>query len=465
MNNNRRTHTLLNLITDFEALMERGEVGFFDRKEFLKLIDYYQEEQLIDKAIEVVDFALEQYNYINEFYLVKSRLLLKKNSPKLAIHYIEHAEKISPYESEVRILKAKALSMIGEAEEARLILSELMGIGEQAHAAEIGLTESYIFEAEGNYEKMYLRLKEVLFLDPENEEALEKINYASALARRFEENIDFHNELLDLNPYNYLAWYNIGQSYSNIGEYEEAIDAMEYSFLIKNDFESGYLDCADMCIQINRFDQAAEIFKDYLKAFDKDPFVLVNLVLCQLELDQVEEAKEHALDAVRLDPYNDEAFYLLAEIYKREEQWERALNAYFKAIEIEDNREEYYFGLGKMYQKLKETAKAEHYFDEMLSLEPSEEYFYEEYLKFLVSNQKYTKGLKVIKQSEENVYSTDILYLKIICLLGINKRSRAIALLDLVLEENYEKHSILCEFMPEILQDEAIQSIIRYYQK
>jgi tetratricopeptide (TPR) repeat protein len=445
--------------------MERGEVGFFDRKEFLKLIDYYLEEQLIDKAIEVVDYALEQHSYIIEFYLVKSRLLLKKNSPKLAIHYIEHAEKISPYEAEVKVLKAKALSMLGAVGEARNIIAEISSISDQVNNAEIGLCEAYIFEYEGNYEKMYLRLKEVLFLSPENEEALEKINYASALARRFEENIDFHNELLDRNPYNYLAWYNLGQSYANIGEYEEAIDAMEYSFIINSEFESGYLDCADMCIQINRFSQAAEIFKEYLVSFDKDPFVLVNLVHCLLELGEVNEAKEFALDAVKLDPYNDEGFYLLADIYQKEQNWESALNAYFKAIEIEDNREEYYEGLAKMYIKLNEPRKAEKFFDEMLQLEPSEEHYYESYIRFLISTGNFTKGLKVIKLSEENVYSPEILYMKIICLLGMNKKSRALALLDILLEEDYEKHTLLAEFMPETLNDETIQSIIKYYKK
>lgn len=465
MNNNRRTHTLLNLITDFEALMERGEVGIFDRKEFLKLIDYYQEEQLIDKAIEVVDLALEQYNYIVEFYMLKSRLLLKKNSPKLAMHYIDYAEKISPYEADIKILKAKALSMMGQVAEARNIIAEVTSTQEHQNASEIGLCESYIFEYEGQYEKMYLKLKEVLYLDPENEEALEKINYASALARRFEENIEFHNELLDENPYNYMAWYNLGQSFANIGEYEEAIDAIEYSFLINSDFESGYVDCADMCLQINRFDQAAEIYLDYLEAFDKDPFVLVNLVHCLLEMNKVADAKYYALDAVRLDPYNDEAFFLLASIYQREENWESALNAYFKAIEIEDNREEYFLGLAKMYDKLSETKKAESFFDEMLLLEPSEEYFYEEYITFLIENRKFAKALKVIKQSEDNVYSSTILYLKIVCLLGMNKKSRALALLDVVLEEDFENHNLLDRFLPGILQDEAIQSIIKYYKK
>jgi tetratricopeptide (TPR) repeat protein len=465
MNNNRRTHTLLNLVTDFEALIERGEVGFFDRREFIDLINYYQEEQLVDKAIEVADFALEQYKYINEFYLVKGKLLLQKNSPKLAIQFIEHAEKISPYDSELRVLKAKALSMLGEIEEAKSILIELGSVAQVHNMIEIGLCESYIFERQGDYENMYLKLKEVLSLSPENEEALEKINYASALSRRFEENIEFHQRLLNINPYNYLAWYNMGQSYANLGEYEDAIDAMEYSILIKTDFESGYLDCADLCLQINRFDQSIEIYKDYLNFFDNDAYVLVNLVSSLLKMGRVDEAKEYALEAIKLDPYSDEAYFLLADIYKREEKWESALNAYFKAIEIEDSREEYFDGLAKMYDKLNEPIKAEQYFDEVMELCPSEEEYYFDFASFLIKQKRYPAALKVIKLSEENVYSVKILYLKIVCLLGVNKRSRALALLDIVLEEDFKEHKIIQDLMPEALEDESIKGILNYYKK
>lgn len=464
MNNNRKTHTILNLVTDFEALIERGEVGFFERKEFVSLINYYQEEQLIEKAIEVADIALEQYKYLNEFYLLKGKLLLQRNSPRLAIPFIEHAERISPYESEVRILKAKALSMVGETSEARKLISELGAIGDKKNIAEIGLCESYIYEREGDYENMFLKLKDVLSISPENEEALEKINYASALSRKFEESIEFHKKLLELNPYNYLAWFNIGQTYANIGEYEEAIDTMEYSFIIKKDFESGYLDCADLCIQQNKLSQAIDIYKDYLENFDKDAYVLVNIVSCMLEMGQNQEAKEYALEAVKFDPYSDEAFFLLAQIYQIEESWEAALNAYFKAIEIEDNREEYFVGLAKMYEKLGEVKKAEKYYNKTMALEPSEEEYYVDFTNFLIKQDKYTAALKVIKLSEQNVYSIDILYLKIVCLIQLNKNSRAFALLDLVLEEDYEKHTILFDLLPEMKENEIVKDMIKYYR-
>jgi len=465
MNNNRKTHTLLNLITDFETLIEKGEVGIFERSEFLSLIHYYQEEQLIDKAIEVVDIALEQFKYNVEFYIAKARLLLAKNSPKLSLPLIEHAEKISPYEVDVQILKAKAFSKMGNTIESKAILGNLGTVVDMHILVEIGLCESYIFEAEKDFEQMYLKLKEVLKMAPQNEEALEKINYASMLSRRFEENIDFHQTLLDINPYNYLAWYNLGQSYSNIHEYEEAIDAMEYSFLINEDFESGYLDCADLCVQINKLERAVDIYKDYLNRFDKDPFVLVNLASCLKELGVLPEARKLTLEAIKLDPYNDEAYYLLAEIYQKESRWENALNAYYKAIELDDSREEYYAGLANMYDKLNEPEKALKYFDQVIELEPSEEQYYLDYISFLFRHQLYNRALRIIKISEDNVYSPDIIYYKIASLWKMGKKSRVLSLLDLALEESYDNHQLLHTLIPDAMKDASIVDVIKYYKK
>jgi tetratricopeptide (TPR) repeat protein len=465
MNNNRKTHTLLNLITDFETLIEKGEVGFFDRSEFLSLIHYYQEEQLIEKAIEVVDIALEQFKYNVEFYVAKARLLLTRNSPKLALPFIEHAEKISPYEVEVQILKAKAFSKMGITQDAKAILGNLGTVADQQIFVEIGLCESYIFEAEKDFEQMYLKLKEVLKMAPLNEEALEKINYASTLCRRFEENIDFHQSLLDINPYNYLAWYNLGQSYSSIHEYEEAIDAMEYSFLIKEDFEAGYLDSADLCMQIRALSRAVEIYRDYLSHFDKDPFVLVNLATCLKDLGILPEARKITLEAIKLDPYNDEAYYLLAGIFEEEKKWESALNAFYKAIELDDTREEYFAGLAKMYDQLNEPDKAAKYFDQVIELEPSEEHFYLDYISFLFRQKLFNKALRVIKVSEDNVYSPDIIYYKIASLWKMGKKSRVLSLLDLALEESYDNHQLLHMLIPDAMKDASIIDVIKYYKK
>ncbi|MBK7095490.1 MAG: hypothetical protein IPH57_10740 [Saprospiraceae bacterium] len=115
--NNHNTQMLQNLIYNFEALLEKGEIGTFNKDEFEQLINFYKSNNNLDKALEIVDLAIEQFQYITDFYLIKGDLLLQNHNPEEAINYIQHCENISPYSFDIKLLKAKALSMSGNLRE------------------------------------------------------------------------------------------------------------------------------------------------------------------------------------------------------------------------------------------------------------------------------------------------------------------------------------------------------------
>ena len=62
-------------VNEFEILTQQGEKTTFDIRIYQKLIEYYQNEGDLKKAIEVADSALEQYGYRVDFYLIKAKIL------------------------------------------------------------------------------------------------------------------------------------------------------------------------------------------------------------------------------------------------------------------------------------------------------------------------------------------------------------------------------------------------------
>lgn len=82
-----------------------------DEKVYLQLLEYYEDEYLFEKALEVADFAIEQYKYRSEFYIIKSRLLLNSNKINDCLVALEIAESIAPFEREISIIKARALAI------------------------------------------------------------------------------------------------------------------------------------------------------------------------------------------------------------------------------------------------------------------------------------------------------------------------------------------------------------------
>ncbi len=462
--NNKNTYLLQNLVSDFEVLIERGEIGNYNKEEFLQLINFYRDKCNIQKSIEIVDLAIEQYKYITDFYIVKGDLLLEINNPELALKYISHCENISPYAFDVKILQAKAYAMMGDIDVSNALLDELKSFSNLNFNVEVNIIRSYIYEHLGEYEEMFNLLKETLIIDPLNKEALKRINTATIFTKKYEESIDFHKKLIDSIPYNHLAWFNVGQIYTVLSEYEEAIDSLEYSFLINPDFEDGYLEYADLCNQIGKYQKATIVYEEYLDIFDGDSELYTNLIYAHLKLKNLDNAEKFAIEAIKTDSYNDEAFFLLGQVYRSRNKWEKALNAFHKAIDIESDREEYFEALAEMYIKLNDNKKAEKFFDIIMSMDTPEEQYYIKYIRFLLSIKKYDKAYNIIEKSEDIVYSPLFNYLKSIIYFKADNKKEALLILDSALEDSYEDHDMLFELAPELKNDKEVTSIINYYK-
>ena len=153
-----------------------------------------------------------------------------------------------------------------------------------------------------DYEGMYESLTKAIKCDMQNEEAFERLGFAVQLSKNFDASIAFHNRILSEQPCNYLAWYNLGHALSCLGEYMKAIDALEYSFITEENFESGYLDCADICIQEKQYLRALKIYRNYNEVFGINDEVLLNMAECEYKLGRLNKAKILLNKSLKLDP-------------------------------------------------------------------------------------------------------------------------------------------------------------------
>jgi tetratricopeptide (TPR) repeat protein len=287
----KRDTALINLVSDFENKFEQGEVGYLDEKIYLQLLEYYKDEYLFEKALEVVEFAMEQYKYRSDFYIIKARLLLNLNKTNDCLSTLEIAENIAPFEREISIIKVRAFALKKQFSKAQEILDELRIGATKTDFTEILIAESFIYEHMKDYNAMYDALSKAVLLDSSNEEAMERVWISAELSRRYEDSVNLHKLIIEKDPYNYQAWYNLGHGYNCIWEYEKAIDALEYSFIVNPDFESAYLDCADTCLQIKDYERALEIYIEANSKFGPNNELMVNIAHCYIYMDRISIAK------------------------------------------------------------------------------------------------------------------------------------------------------------------------------
>lgn len=461
----RRDTALINLISDFENKYAKGVVSYLDEKAFLQLIEYYEDEYLFEKALEVISYAINQYQYRSEFYIIKARLQLNLNKLEDCLTTLELAQNIAPFEKEIFILKARVYAIRKQFDEAYLILKELNTGATQSDYVDILIVESFIHENMKNYDAMYDTLSKAVLIDCKNEEAMERVWISIELSRRYEDSVNLHHKIIEKDPYNYQAWYNLGHGYICIMEYEKAIDALEYSFIVNPDFESAYLDCADTCRQIQKFDKALDIYTEAGHRFEYNHELMVNIAQCYIAFNKTTIAKQWLLKSIRLNGYDDEAYFLLGECYSKEKVWYNAINAYHKAIEIEDRREEYYLGLAKAYLAVEDYNKATINFQMATQTGPEETLYWREYTTFLIKLGLYEEAVQILDEAEEYTYGGDLLYCRAAVHYLQKDTHHAMDILKDALIEDFENHDIIHILVPEIKLDKDVMAMIKYYSK
>ncbi len=460
----KRNHSLHELVSEYEAMVDEGIVGYLAEGNFLELISYYESDFEIEKAIEVAEYARDQYSYCVDFYLIHARLLLLNGQPDLALQHLEKAEVISPNDFEVQLLKIRIHTAAGNTEIALNDLSVLKRFVTGSEKVELYLCGASIYESKKDFSKMFKFLSKALRLDPQNEEALDKIWMSVELSKKYDASIELHQKILDQDAFNYLAWFNLGHAYACLGEYQDAIDCLEYSYLINEDFEMGYLDCAELCCQVQDFRTALNIYQEAAEKFGSDEDHLVKLAECSIELKEYKEAKSYLIQALHIDQYNDEVYYNLGRCFREEGKHNNAISAFIKAIEIEDRREEYYLDLAESYVALNEFGKADFYFRKATEIGPEQELYWIRHAKFLVQRNKAHKACEILDEAEYHAVGTKLTFCRAACMIASNREKEGIKLLEEALSEDYSMSDVFFDILPEKKDDKNIVSMIRYYE-
>ncbi len=455
---------IFNLVTEYENNTKLGLAIFLEEGAYRQLIDYYEKEEQFHKALDVAEQAISSHNYSVDFYLRKAVLLIDTGKVDQALYTLDQANAIAPATLDVTLLRAEAMTYNGEGDIALQLLNQLKSEVNREALSEIFMVEALIHEYQENFELMFFALRASLKENPRNDVALERLWLSVELSRNYEASIRLHEEIIDQHPYSSLAWYNLGHAHAYLGNYEEAIDAYEFAFVIDEKFEFAYRDCADLCFETKQYDKALKYYHELLEHFDADGDLLLRIGQCHQENGDIDKACSHYRQASRLDPLNDEVYFHLGQCYAHAERWKEALRYFHKAVQIEDRQEEYYEALAVTYYELKEYDKALPCFERANEIAPENSLFWINHAAFLWETGRGEAALKVLDEAEDHAVDGELIFARIACLFYLGRRQEAAYWLVDALEEAYEAHAILFQLIPELQEDPLITSIIRDFE-
>ena len=463
MNSYRKDPEANNLVAAFEEQFKSGEMAFFEEKAYLKIIEFYEQDHQLDKALEVADCAIAHHSYSADCYTRKAELLIGLGKEEDALRVLEQARLYAPMEPDIDLLWAEAVAGLGRTTEALALLEQLKDNAGEELLSNIYLVESIAYEADDQHERMFFALKAAIDLDAGNVAALERFGICVELSKKYAESIAIHEAILEKDPYAAVAWFNLGQAHAYLGNYEEAISAYEFAFVIDEDFEDACRECAILCFELKQYNKSLKYYHELLEAFEPDSEIFTAIGQCYFHLGKYHAATTFYNRAVQLDPINDEIFFFIGECYAKEESWQTAIHFFEKAIQVEDQREEYYLALGEAYRCVERQEEAEECFRQAIGVNPEEYFTWMRLLTFLLEAGQAEKALEVAEVGEEESGSPELLYGRVACLFAIGRRQEACFWLGEALIEDFEMHEMLFDLVPGLRQDPDVISLISTY--
>ena len=448
------------LVRQYEGMLNNEGIGFFEKKQFTQLINYYEARNKTEQALYVIENALAQHPFSATFYIRKAQFLIDANKEPEALDLLEQAETYDASEMEIYLIRADILSTYRRFDEALSILEYAEIKMSKSDLDELHLAYANVYEDMEDYDKMFESLQNALLVDLDCEEALERIWLCTELAHKYEESASLHNQILDQNAYSYLAWYNLGHAYNGLKMYEKAIEAFEFSYVIREKFELAYISSVDVLFKINDYDRAIECLKTGLE------FVPKSFDFC-IFLGKSYEAKENYIDAksayikaARINDKSGEAFFRLGECYAFEERWVHALSAYENAYKLDSFNAEYAAAVAEANYQLDNNEKANELFKTAIELDITEINIWVQYISFLIDIEVFELALEAITIAEEHCQDAELQCCKVATLYQGGQSQEATVLLTQLLLEKEGFAALLFELFPDLREEAGILNII-----
>ena len=253
------------LLLRYQNLKTGKAPSYIEEDDFEKIIAHLDEKDAIVDAIEAADIALTQFPSSALLMIKKADLLLATRKYAEALALLNTAALYDHKDMNLFILKTDAFLALDQPEEAIVLLQEALHLFEGAERTELLFELADVYDDHEAFDKVFDCLQLILEEEPTNEEALYKICFWTDFTGRNEESIVLHQKMIDEQPYNALAWFNLAAAYQGIKLYEKAIDAYQFAIVIDEKFDYAYRIMGDAYLRIRKYKEAIEALEKVLE--------------------------------------------------------------------------------------------------------------------------------------------------------------------------------------------------------
>jgi len=450
----------------FDSMKSGHSVAFLDEEEFEKIIEYYYERSNDEQALLACEIAQTYYPFSSAILFLKAEILTQSQKYGQALKALDLLEQIDQSNLDAVILKSDIFTAQNKLDQAAIWLEDQAQFFSGKEKVELLLELSDVYDESENYESVFNTLIRVINIDRCNEEALQKICFWAEFTNRLEESIGLHLNVIDDEPYNALAWFNLGAAYQGLKMYEKCIDAYEYCIAIDDKFEFAYRNMADAFMRMKKYEKALEVLEKHLDIARPEDVIFEAMGFCWEKKKDFQKARQYYRKASQLSPGDDTIFYKIGETYAREGQWEKAVKSFSVAFHLDKENYAYCLAIGNCLMEMDIKSEALVCYVNAVRLKPQNKTAWFALIRGLILSQYYEEAIVQIELAKEHCgEKAEFWYLHAAALLELGKAKEALIQLEYALKAAPKKIKFFTELNPEYLLRSFVSELITRYRK
>ena len=454
------------LLKRYEAIRSGTAKAFLDEDEFELVIEYFIQQSNEEQALLACEIGRTYYPFSVGILLLKAEILTQSQKYGQALKTLDELDELDNHNLDAVLLRSDVLLSQFKNDQAALYLEGQCEKFTGKEKIEILLELSDVYDESEEYDAVFDTLKRVIKIDRRNEEALQKICFWADFNNRLEESVELHTKLTDEDPYNALAWFNLGAAQQSLKMYEKCIDAYEFCVAIDEQFEFAYRNMADAYMRLKWYEKALDVLQKHIEIAKPEDVIFEAMGFCWEKKKDYTRARHYYRQASQLSPEDDSIFFKIGETYARERQWEKAVKSFTVALHLNKENAGYCMAIGDCLMEMDVKSEALVCYLNAVRIKPGNKSTWMALIRGLFLSGYFEEGLIQLDAARAHCGDKgDFNYYHAACLFEMGKAKEAMLQLEMGLKSAPKKTKLFTELNPEFLLRTQVAELIGRYKK
>jgi len=454
------------LLSKYEDIKKGEAISILDEEEFESVIEYYFQNSNEEQALLACEIGRTYYPFSTAIMLLKAEILTQAQKYGQAHKTLDELDQYDSNNLDAVLLRSDLFLAQYKYDQAAMWLEQQSNNFEGKDKTEILLELSDVYDETEEFDAVYDTLIRVIKIEKRNEEALQKICFWAEFTGRLDESVALHTQLINADPYNALAWFNMGAAYQGLKKYEESIEAYEYCTAIDENFEFAYRNMADAYMRIKNYDRALEALTRHIEIAKPEDVIFEAMGYCWEKLKDFQRARHYYRQASQLSPQDDAIFYKIGETYAREKKWEKAVKSFSVALHLDKENASYCMAIGNCLMEMDVKSEALVCYLNAVRLKPGNKSTWVALVRGLFLTGHFEEVLMQLEVAREHCGNKgEFHYYHAAALFELGKVKEAMLILENGLKEAPKKLKTFTDLNPEYMLRSAVTELIGRYKK